>query len=147
METQALSSMNRRGFLRKAGLGAIALGSVPVLAETLATRAFADEETTTGFIFAAVSIGPTIDGVVHTVVMGGAGTITPSNVEGGGAFNNVNNASTAGVPRPFVGPRTSEGQKPGGLYNRAPHRLFPAGLLPMGVGLSPGLPRPRGVLA
>src|SRR5216683_6533837 len=98
METQALSSMNRRGFLRKAGLGAIALGSVPVLAETLATRAFADEENTSGFIFAAVSVGPTIDGVVHTVVMDGAGTITPSNVEGGGAFVLFNNAATGDFP-------------------------------------------------
>src|SRR5207245_9614699 len=101
METQTLSSINRRGFLRKAGLGAIALGSVPVLAETLATRAFADEETTTGFIFAAVSVGPTIDGVVHTVVMDGAGTITPSNVEGGEAFDHLTNSYTAECPRPF----------------------------------------------
>src|SRR5260370_37416832 len=107
MEMQALLSMNRRGFLRKAGLGAIALGSVPVLAETLATRAFADEENTTGFIFAAVSIGPTIDALVHTAVRDGAGTINPSNVDGGGAFNHANNGPTAGVARPLLPPATS----------------------------------------
>src|SRR5260370_36620785 len=87
METQALSSMNRRGFLRRAGLGAIALGSVPVLAETLATRAFADEETTTGFIFAAVRLGPTTDGHVPQAAKGGGGTQSPSNVRGGGGVN------------------------------------------------------------
>jgi hypothetical protein len=72
MKTQRFLSMTRRGFLKKAGVSGLALGSLPVLAETLATRASADEETT-GFIFAAVSKGPTIDGVAHTVVMDGAG--------------------------------------------------------------------------
>src|SRR5437879_12509978 len=111
METQAASASDRRGFLRRDGLGAIALGSVPVLAEALATRAFADEETTTGFIFAAVSVGPSIDGVLHTVVMDGAGTITPSNVEGGGAFDHLNNAATAGFPRPFFAQGTWKAKK------------------------------------
>src|SRR5260370_40190714 len=93
MEMQALLSMNRRGFLRKAGLGAIALGSVPVLAETLATRAFADEENTTGFIFAAVSLGPTIDGIVHNIVRDGERTINPSKGGGGGAFRPHHNSA------------------------------------------------------
>jgi hypothetical protein len=140
METQALSSMNRRGFLRKAGLGAIALGSVPVLAETLATRAFADEETTTGFIFAAVSIAPTIDGAVHTLVMDGAGTITPSNVEGGGAFNHVNNASTAALPRPFFAQGTWKAKRLVSFDNRGQYGLFTAGVLTMDVELTRELP-------
>src|SRR5260370_22610359 len=126
MEMQALLSMNRRGFLRKAGLGAIALGSVPVLAETLATRAFADEENTTGFIFAAASIGPTIDGVVHTIVMDGAPTITPSNGEGEGAFNPVNNAPTAPFPRPFVAQGTWKAKRLVSFDNRGQYCLFTA---------------------
>src|SRR2546425_7816709 len=129
METQALSSMNRRGFLTKAGLGAIALGSVPVLAETLATRAFADEETTTGFIFAAVSVGPTIDGVLHTGVMDGAGTITPSNVEGGGAFDHLKNSATARVPRPLFAPGTWEAQRLVRFYVFGKYGFFPARVL------------------
>src|SRR5260370_20585631 len=132
MEMQALLSMTRRGFLRKAGLGAIAVGSVRVLAETLATRAFADEETTTGFIFAAVSLGPTIDGVVHTIVMDGAGTITPSNVEGGGAFNHVNTASTAGFPRPFFAPGTWKSKRLVSFDNPGHHRLFSSPRAPRG---------------
>src|SRR5438445_10713122 len=131
METQTLSSINRRGFLRKAGLGAIALGSVPVLAETLATRAFADEETTTGFIFAAVSVGPTIDGILHTVVMDGAGTITPSNVEGGGAFDHLNNAATAGFPRPFFAQGTWKAKRLVSFDVFGKYGLFTAGVLTM----------------
>ena len=142
METQALSSMNRRGFLRKAGLGAIALGSVPVLAETLATRAFAetDEETTTGFIFAAVSVGPTIDGVVHTVVMDGAGTITPSNVEGGGAFDHLNNAASAGFPRPFFAQGTWMAKRLVSFDVFGKYGLFTAAVLTMDVELTRELP-------
>src|SRR3989442_12057016 len=142
METQTLSSINRRGFLSKAALGAIALGSVPVLAETLATRAFADEETPTGFIFAAVSVGPTIDGVVHTVVMDGAGTITPSNVEGGGAFDHLNNASTAGVPRPFFSQGNWKGKKIVSFFFPRQYGFFTSGVLTMGVGIFPGVPNP-----
>src|SRR3989442_13861375 len=141
METQTLSSINRRGFLSKAALGAIALGSVPVLAETLATRAFADEETPTGFIFAAVSVGPTIDGVVHTVVMDGAGTITPSNVEGGGAFDHLNNASTAGFPRPFFAPGNWKAKRLVSFYVFGKYGFFTARGPPIGGGLGGGLPR------
>lgn len=141
MVTQALSSMNRRGFLRRAGLGAIALGSFPVLAETFAIRASADdEETTTGFIFAAVSNGPTIDGVVHTVVMDGAGMITPSNVEGGGAFDHLNNASTAGFPRPFFAQGTWKAKRLMSFDVRGKYGLFTAGVLTMDVELMRELP-------
>ncbi len=140
MEMHALSSMNRRGFLRKAGLGAIALGSVPVLAETLATRAFADEENTTGFIFAAVSIGPTIDGIVHTVVMDGAGTITPSNVEGGGAFDHLNNAASAGFPRPFFAQGTWKAKRLVSFDVFGKYGLFTAAVLTMDVELTRELP-------
>ena len=140
METQTLSSMNRRGFLRKAGLGAIALGSVPVLAETLATRAFADEDTTTGFIFAAVSIGPSSVGVVHTVVMDGSGTITPSNVEGGGAFNHVNNSAAAGFPRPFFAQGTWKAKRLVSFDVFGKYGLFTAAVLTMDIELTRELP-------
>lgn len=142
MEAQTLSSMNRRGFLRKAGLGAIALGSVPALAGTLATRAFAetDDDSTTGFIFAAVSIGPTIDGVAHTVVMDGSGTITPENVEGGGAFNHLNNATTAGLPRPFFAQGTWKAKRLVSFDVFGKYGLFTAGVLTMDVELRRELP-------
>jgi hypothetical protein len=100
MKAQTLLSVNRRGFLKRAGVGTLALGSLPLLGQTLASRASADEEIT-GFIFAAVSKGPTIGGVVHTVVVDGAGLITPSRAEGGGAFDHLNNAPTAPFPKPF----------------------------------------------
>src|SRR5260370_20837526 len=72
--------------------------------------------------------------------MGGAGTITPSNVEGGGAFNHVNNASTAGFPRPFVAQGNWKAKKLVGFDKRGQYGLFTAGVLTMGVGLTPEPP-------
>jgi hypothetical protein len=139
MKAQTLLSMNRRGFLQKAGVGTIALGSLPILAETLATRAAADEEQT-GFIFAAVSKGPTIDGIVHTVVMDGSGMITPSNVEGGGAFDHLNNADTAPFPKPFFAQGTWKAKRLVNFDVVGKYGLFTAGVLTMDVELVRELP-------
>jgi hypothetical protein len=139
MKAQTLLSMNRRGFLKKAGVGTIALGSLPILAETLATRAAADEEQT-GFIFAAVSKGPTIDGIVHTVVMDGSGMITPSNVEGGGAFDHLNNAATAPFPKPFFAQGTWKAKRLVSFDVVGKYGLFTAGVLTMDVELVRELP-------
>ena len=137
--TQTLLSMNRRGFLKKAGVGGIALGSLPILAETLAIRASADEETTS-FIFAAVSKGPTIDGVVHTVVMDGEGIITPAHAAGGGAFNHVNNAPTAPFPKPFFAQGTWKAKRLVSFEVFGKYGLFTAGVLTMDVELVRELP-------
>jgi len=139
MKAQTLLSMNRRGFLKKAGVGSIALGSLPILAQTLATRAAADEEQT-GFIFAAVSKGPTIDGIVHTVVMDGSGMITPSNVEGGGAFDHLNNAATAPFPKPFFAQGTWKAKRLVSFDVFGKYGLFTAGVLTMDVELVRELP-------
>jgi len=139
MATKPLLSMNRRGFLKKAGVGSIALGSLPLLAETLATRASADEETT-GFIFAAVSKGPTIDGVVHTVVMDGAGMITPWHAEGGGAFDHLNNAPSAPFPKPFFAQGTWKAKRLVSFEVFGTYGLFTAGVLTMEVELVRELP-------
>lgn len=139
MKTETLLSMNRRGFLKKAGVGSIALGSLPIFAETLATRASADE-VTTKFIFAAVSKGPTIDGVVHTLVMDGAGIITPSHAEGGGAFDHLNNSPTAGFPRPFIAQGTWKAKELGSFIVFGKYGLFTAAVLTMDVELVRELP-------
>jgi hypothetical protein len=139
MKAQTLLPMNRRGFLQKAGVGTLALGSLPILAETLATRAAADEEQT-GFIFAAVSKGPTIDGIVHTVVMDGSGMITPSNVEGGGAFDHLNNAATAPFPKPFFAQGTWKAKRLVNFDVVGKYGLFTAGVLTIDIELVRELP-------
>ena len=139
MRIEALSSMNRRRFLERAGVGALALGSLPMLAETLATGAYADDETT-GFIFAGASVGPAIDGVLHFLVMDGAGMITPSHAEGGGAFNHVNNAATAPFPKPIIAQGKWLAKRLISFDVIGKYGLFTSGVLTMDVELVRELP-------
>ena len=99
----------------------------------------ADEETT-NFIFAAVSTGPTIDGVVHTVVMDGAGMITPSGVEGGGAFDHLDNAPTAPFPKPFFAQGTWKAKRLVSFDVFGKYGLFTAAVLAMDIELVRELP-------
>src|SRR3989304_811694 len=84
--------IDRREFLKKAGLGSIALASLPTLANALAKPAWAQGGT--NFTFLAVGrAGPagTLAQPAHTMAMGGQGSFDPSKVgsqmEGGGPFN------------------------------------------------------------
>jgi hypothetical protein len=87
---------NRREFLKKAGLGALALGSLPALVDALARPALA--QTQRGFEFLTVSAaGP------HFLVMGGRGVFDPvrgpaSPVEGGGSLFRFQPAASPPFP-------------------------------------------------
>jgi hypothetical protein len=50
MTIEALSTISRRVFLKKAGVGTLALGSLPILGKSLATRALAADETTSSYL-------------------------------------------------------------------------------------------------
>jgi len=139
MKAETLLSMNRRGVLKKAGVGTIALGSLPMFVATLATRAAAGEEQT-NFIFAAVSKGPVVDGIAHTLVMDGVGTVTPSNVEGGGAFDHLNNAATAPFPKPSIAQGTWKAKRLVSFEVVGKYGLFTAAVLTMDVTLVRELP-------
>ena len=93
--------MNRRDFLKKAGLGSIALGSLPVLGEILATPVLADSGHKT-FHFAALGGGGTIGTVVHALVLAGDGKFSDAHVEGGGVFNHVNLNPSLPIPKPVL---------------------------------------------
>lgn len=88
-----MDGMNRRAFLKRAGLGSIAVGSLPILAERLAIPAWADD-IQQGFSFTAISRAATIGTVTHAANMAGFGTISPSGVAGGGHFQHYDLAST-----------------------------------------------------
>jgi len=94
-----MSAIDRRAFLKRAGLGSIALGSASVLAEAFAVRALADGEAT--FHFAAISRGKTIGNVSHAVNMSGFGRINSAQVVGGGYFQHYDLASSP--PRTIFG--------------------------------------------
>jgi len=91
MDFQALSKLDRRSFLRRAGIGSIALGSLPSL---LAATPVEARGQAAGFNFTAISQAGTIGTVVHAVNMAGSGTIEKDDVEGGGHFQHYDAAST-----------------------------------------------------
>lgn len=82
--------MDRRTFLKKAGLGSVAVASAPGVLGALATPASADDEHR--FRFVTVSSAGTIDGVAHLLIMNGNGRVEGSSVEGFGTWAHVNGA-------------------------------------------------------
>lgn len=83
--------IDRRKFLKKAGLGSIALASLPALGNALAKPAWAKEGTNFHFLaFSATGPAGTPASPQHRIAMGGQGTFDPatpgSEVVGGGAY-------------------------------------------------------------
>ncbi|HWO70690.1 MAG TPA: hypothetical protein VNP94_08050 [Actinomycetota bacterium] len=84
--------MDRRTFLRKAGLGSVAVASAPGVLGALATPAWADDEDEHRFRFVTVSSAGTIDSVTHLLIMNGNGRFGGSGIEGFGTWAHVNGA-------------------------------------------------------
>lgn len=92
--------MKRREFLRKAGLGAVALGSLPALADALRHPAWAQGQRAVRFL--AVSAAGTGAGQ-HLVAMGGQAVFDPargpsSPAVGGGSFFHFQPAASPPFP-------------------------------------------------
>jgi hypothetical protein len=91
--------MDRRQFFTEALPGSLALASVLTLA-----RASDAQEEQRGFVFLARSKAATLDGVDHRVLLSGCGTVSPSQIVGGGLFVHFDNA--AAVPKTIIGTGT-----------------------------------------
>lgn len=74
--------MDRRDFLRRTGAASLGLAAMPVLQHVSARPALAAGES--GFMFVTVSHAATIEGEQHYCYIGGSGTFTASEVQGGG---------------------------------------------------------------
>ncbi len=98
MDFQELSKLDRRSFLKRAGLGSLALGSLP---GALAPAPAWARGRTVGFNFTAISQARTIGGVVNAANMAGYGTIEEDEVKGGGHFQHYDSASPP--PRTILG--------------------------------------------
>ena len=90
--------MDRRDFLKKAGVGTVALASFPALAEAASAKAYGP-----GYIFVGASHAETTpDGVQHRIIMDGKGQfVGQSEVRGSGSFVHWNNAPP-GTPKPII---------------------------------------------
>jgi hypothetical protein len=96
--------MDRRTFLKRAGLGAVALGSasgfaLPALAEEELEGEGGERRQAT---FVALSQGPTIGGIQHRIVMNGKIIFNAERgrAVGGGSLTHFDNAPP--VPKPII---------------------------------------------
>jgi hypothetical protein len=104
--SQEVRVLDRRDFLKKAGLAPLAL-AVPGLGGV--AWADDDDEDGHGWTFVALSAGATTpDGVAHTFIMNGCGRVDEDDVTGGGTFAHIDNAPTAPVPKPILATGTWE---------------------------------------
>lgn len=142
--------MRRREFLRKAGLGAMALAASQGLNVTLPAPVWADERGRIGFVLACLSTAGSIGGVTHGFAMAGNGTFGKDGVEGGGSYVHFDLAS---APPPLtlfetgtwraqhlIGWRKAEGQP-------NPYGQFLSGILDLTARLFPEGGPPQGMLA
>src|SRR3972149_435387 len=94
--------MDRREFLRKAGLGSIALASLPTIVGSLATPAGAQGQR--WYSFVVVSKGRTVGGGDHRLVLPGGGLLDAraGTGAGGGTYPPFATAPP-GPPKPILG--------------------------------------------
>lgn len=92
--------MNRRRFFKNAGMGSAAVASLPILTDTLARPARADDDNGLGFRFVSASKGAIVGAVDHRMIMNGCGKFNGSEAEGGGTYDHIDNASP--VPKTIL---------------------------------------------
>jgi len=142
MDSQAPSKLDRRSFLKRAGIGSLALGPLPGL---LAAPPAGARGRAAGFNFTAISRAGTIGSVVHAVNMAGSGTIEEDGVEGGGHFQHYDLASAP--PRTII---TAGAWKAKQLMSFDPigtWGVITAGVLVMRIQLRRTIPSPAVVAA
>jgi hypothetical protein len=91
--------MKRRDFIKRVGIGSVAVAGLPTLVDTLVTPASAAGKVV-GFRFVSNSRTATVGGVRHQALLNGDGRITPGQVVGGGSFNHI--IDTSSVPKTIV---------------------------------------------
>ena len=133
--------MKRREFFKKAGVGSAVLASLPVLPSAMAKAAPRDDDDDdrrTGFRFVCVSQAGAVGGVVPRIVINGCGTFNSSEAEGGGTYDQFDNASP--VPKTILGAGRWKARrvlsfKPIGTYG-----VLAAGILEIEVKLFQEIP-------
>lgn len=133
--------LDRREFLKRIGLGSLALAPLSKFVDSLAKPAWGQAPPTArAFQFVAFSRAATIDRVVHQVGMSGEGKFDPSSgwIEGGGQFVHFDDASV--IPKTIINSgrwkarRILKYEKQVGTYGR-----IAASVLEMEVDLLPDL--------
>ncbi len=134
--------MNRREFLKSAGIGSATLAS---LSGIQVESALAGQDERRHYTFVAISEADTVDGVIHRMAMEGAGkfNVTGGTVKGGGSFVHFDNAPPN--PKPIIAFGTWKARDilsytpldPPGVYGRIEASILEilADLFPEGAGV------------
>lgn len=136
--------LDRKSFLKKAGLGSVALASLPALAEA-ASAAEATFGRPIYFHYYAFSKAAVLAGVAHAVAMSGSGRITHNSLAAGGSYAHFDLA--APVPKPIISAGTWKGRRFGSLHLVGTWGDLAAGVLDMEIDLHQDSPTPAVVPA
>lgn len=129
--------MDRREFLKRAGLTPVALASLPVFADTaLAARG------PKNWRFVAISRAQTVGGVDHRMAMHGNGTITRRQVDGAGSFLHFNGASP--VPQTMLGTGTWTARRVLSFTEVGKYGRFISAIMEVVVRMIPSFPPDAG---
>ncbi len=131
--------MERRDFLKKAGISSTALAFLLIIGATPASPAWADDEQLS-FNFTAVSQAATIDRVQHRLILVGAGNFDDWEVQGGGIFFHWDNASP--VPQTIIATGTWKARRLVSFETVGRYGRTFASVLEMLVDLFPDSGRP-----
>jgi len=136
---------DRREFLKKAGLGSIALGTLPTFISPLTAPAWAQGGTS--FTFLALSrAGPagTAAQPAHILIMGGQGQFNSSQVaspvDGGGVYTHFTAPGTP--PRPIEASGTWKAKLLASYKQVGTYGVFAAGIVELVVDLFRQVPSP-----
>lgn len=131
---KSISEMDRRDFLKAAGLGSLGLALMPSVSRVAAGPQGGSRQT--NFHFLALSDAMILDGVHHRMLMGGTGQITPGNVVGHGKFQHQN--ATGSAPQEILGEGSWKTKRLISFENIGSHgEVGVAGILLMVVELIP----------
>ena len=131
--------LDRKSFLRKAGLGSAALASFPLLAEA-ASAAEATFGRPIYFHYYAFGKAAAVAGVAHAVAMSGSGRITHNSLVAGGSYVHFDLA--APVPKPVISAGTWKGRRFISVHLVGTWGDLAAGVLDMEIDLHQDAPTP-----
>jgi len=131
--------IDRRKFLKNAGLGSVALATLPSLGQALAANTGSSNKT--NWVVAAIEPGDTVDGIAYTMAFEGCGFVSPGTVVGQGSFVEFDNLSA--VPHTILASGTWQAMSLVSTTFIGKYGSLAAGVIEMVIQLFEDLPIPR----
>jgi hypothetical protein len=131
-------TIDRRKFLKNAGLGSVALASLPGLGHALAADKGSDNNT--NWVVAAIEPADTVNGIQYVIAFEGCGFVNPGMVVGQGSFVEFDNLSP--VPHTILASGTWKATSLISTTIIGTYGAVAAGIIEMEIKLVEDLPIP-----